>query len=233
MHTALQLPPSHCPALCSPPISPSLLPQSPEAELLKEETAELEELFRLVDRDGGGTISMDEFMELLAAMSVRPSPHEMSLLFAEIDSNDNRLLELTEFMDFMQHTVVKKMRADDVNAAFALFEGFASSALPGRISRRDLELALNQYAPDHISTQGKSERRSVIEDRSRRAAGAGGGAADLSLLVDGNSEERQRVLEGLLDALDWDEDGYCDYGQFVASNTGTSNSVNSTERSEQ
>jgi hypothetical protein len=48
-----------------------------EEQLGREEANELQELFRLVDKDGGGSISQMEFSELLHSMAVRPSPIEV------------------------------------------------------------------------------------------------------------------------------------------------------------
>lgn len=68
--------------------------ESPEAELIKEEKAELCELFKIVDRDGGGTISIDEFLELLLSMSVKPTAQQISLLFQQIDLDHSGTIEL-------------------------------------------------------------------------------------------------------------------------------------------
>ena len=86
--------------------------------MLKEEQAELAELFRLVDRDGGGTVSMDEFLELLHSIAVKPTPHEIQLLFNELDDNHNGVVEIQEFMDFMQDTSIKQMKREDLVQAF-------------------------------------------------------------------------------------------------------------------
>ena len=209
----------HPPAIAHPlslllsPLSALLPPaQSPEALLLREETEELAELFRLVDRDGGGTISMDEFLELLHSMSVKPTPHEMTLLFNEIDGDRNGLIELSEFMAFMQDTSIKQINPQDVVAAFAMFEGFAQPSTPGRIAMADLVAAVGQYAPDAIAMQ-RSERHSVMERFDRQ------GRRRSEVVKEEVGEEQRRALLALLSAIAWDADGCVDYAEFVRRNT--------------
>ena len=154
---------------------------------MKEEAAELADLFRLVDKDGGGTISMDEFLELLQSMSVRPSIHEMQLLYDEIDENGNGAIEMDEFMAFMDDSRMgNKMSRDELFSAFAMFESYAdsnsSSGHSGQgsggggghrdehIRREDVMAAVMEYASDHIHV-GRTERSTVTEDRRERAAG--------------------------------------------------------------
>ena len=60
-----------------------------EEKLGREEAHELHELFKLVDRDGGGSISHEEFIELLSTMSVRPTPEEMELMYKELDQDED------------------------------------------------------------------------------------------------------------------------------------------------
>jgi Ca2+-binding EF-hand superfamily protein len=92
--------------------------QSPEAELLKEETAELAELFRLVDRESTGALAMQELLELLLQMGVKATPREMALLLAEMDANHNGRIEMDEFMAFIQDSNVKQMNRKDIQQAF-------------------------------------------------------------------------------------------------------------------
>ena len=158
--------------------------------MLKEEAAELADLFRLVDKDGGGTISMDEFLELLQSMSVRPSIHEMQLLYEEIDGNGNGAIEMDEFMAFMDDSrISNKCGRDELLAAFAMFEDYAahsastttstaattaqSTHRDEHVRREDVMAAVMEYASDHIHV-GRTERATVTEDRRERDAGGGG-----------------------------------------------------------
>ena len=205
------------------------------------------DLFRLVDKDGGGTISMDEFLELLQSMSVRPSIHEMQLLYEEIDENGNGSIELGEFMAFMDDSRMgNKVGRDELFNAFAMFEGFAGSGADSsttggngsgtaqhkdnHVRSEDVMAAIMEYASDHIHV-GRTERTTVTEDRRERAAKDGSGNSSsnsnsrASVVVRGSGGsgvsdvERRGVVDGLLRELPWSSDGYLNYRQFVVDNT--------------
>ena len=55
--------------------------------LTEEEIAEFREIFNLVDKDGGGTISQDELGELMDTLGIEASPEEIDAMIREIDSN--------------------------------------------------------------------------------------------------------------------------------------------------
>jgi Ca2+-binding EF-hand superfamily protein len=58
--------------------------------LTPQQIAEYKEIFQLVDRDGGGTISKDELGDLMATLGIRASPEELDLMLAEVDSDGTR-----------------------------------------------------------------------------------------------------------------------------------------------
>ena len=89
-----------------------------------------------MDRDGGGTVSLDEFLELLHSIAVKPTPHEIALLFNEIDDNHNGVVEIDEFMDFMQDTAIKQMKREDLVQAFQVHPPSHASPHPLTSSTR-------------------------------------------------------------------------------------------------
>jgi len=54
-----------------------------------EDLAEFREIFSLVDRDKGGTISKEELVTLLETIGIHATPKEIDLMFEEIDHDDN------------------------------------------------------------------------------------------------------------------------------------------------
>ena len=94
-----------------------------------------------------------------------------------------------------------------------MFEGFASPASSGRISRVDLMESLGTYASDQVSLQ--RNERPATERRER------GGRRRSMEEVEEAGEERKKALATLLDTIEWDADGYVDYAEFVRRNTGT------------
>lgn len=55
--------------------------------LTPAEVAELREIFQLVDKDGGGSISKTELGSLMAQLGIRCSQEELDLMMREVDSD--------------------------------------------------------------------------------------------------------------------------------------------------
>lgn len=55
--------------------------------LSPEEIAEFREIFNLVDRDGGGSITKLELGELMDTLGIDASPEEIDAMIAEIDQD--------------------------------------------------------------------------------------------------------------------------------------------------
>ena len=58
-------------------------------KMSKEELAEFREIFDLVDKDKGGSISRDELGELMDTLGIRASKEEIDLMINEIDEDNN------------------------------------------------------------------------------------------------------------------------------------------------
>ena len=56
--------------------------------LSNEELAEFREIFNLVDRDGGGTITKEELGELMDTLGIDATPEEIDLMIHEIDQDN-------------------------------------------------------------------------------------------------------------------------------------------------
>ena len=56
------------------------------------------ELFRLIDLDNNGTISTDELRELLDALNINVSDHDIETLMRQADTDSNGLIEFDEFV---------------------------------------------------------------------------------------------------------------------------------------
>jgi len=57
--------------------------------LSEEELAEFREIFNLVDRDGGGTITKEELGELMDTLGIDATAEEIDLMINEIDQDSN------------------------------------------------------------------------------------------------------------------------------------------------
>jgi calmodulin len=70
------------------------------AKLTEEEREELRETFEYNDRDGDGRIQLDEFIEMLEELEAKTSDADARIGFAEIDTNDDGLIDFDEFVDW-------------------------------------------------------------------------------------------------------------------------------------
>jgi|TARA_B110000305_G_C19140102_1_gene493068 calmodulin len=68
----------------------------PAHNLSDEELAEFREIFNLVDRDGGGTITKEELGELMDTLGIDATPEEIDLMINEIDQDSNGEIDFGE-----------------------------------------------------------------------------------------------------------------------------------------
>ena len=134
--------PSAPPAVLSLPLQ-SLAPGGVKTRgLSHEDMAELREIFSLVDKDGGGTISKMELGELLMTLGIRATNDDLDLMIREVDIDGSGEIDFGEFIQVMQRRVNVPYTAADVRAAFKVFD---NGAPPGYIKVQDLLTALTVY----------------------------------------------------------------------------------------
>lgn len=111
--------------------------------LSEKEIAEFREIFNLVDADGSGQISHEEFRKLLETLNLRPTEDELVEMFDEVDGDGNGTIEFEEFVSVMSKRVQSEYSPEQLRNAFKLFE---TDGLPaGCVSTEVLEHALVTY----------------------------------------------------------------------------------------
>ena len=132
--------------------------------LSNEELAEFREIFNLVDKDGGGTISKEELGELMETLGIDATPEEIDLMIHEIDQDNNGEIDFEEFVAVMSRKVSATYTADQVKNAFKVFEGDAPS---GHIKVDVLIRALTNDGTDKLTDEQAHDLVSQLEpDRS-------------------------------------------------------------------
>ena len=134
------------------------------AHLSPEELAEFREIFNLVDRDGGGTITKEELGELMDTLGIDATPEEIDLMISEIDSDSNGEIDFEEFVAVMSRKVNATYTADQVKNAFKIFE---SGAPGGHISAEALSRALCTYGTEKLTKEQAAELVSQLEPDAR------------------------------------------------------------------
>ena len=127
----------------------------------REELAEFREIFNLVDRDGGGSISKEELGELMDTLGINASQEEVDLMIEEIDQDNNGEIDFDEFVAVMSRKVNANYTPLQVKNAFKIFESTATP--PGYIKVDELKAALCQYSKDKISPEQAIELISQLE----------------------------------------------------------------------
>jgi len=123
---------------------------SSPVHLTKEEEKEFREIFNLVDRDKGGSISKQELAQLMDTLAINASAAEIDLMIGEIDKNNDGEIQFEEFVAVMARKVQASYTAEEVKNAFKVFEG---NAPPGQIRLEDLERALCVYGSDRLTSE--------------------------------------------------------------------------------
>lgn len=117
-------------------------------QLSEEEINEFREIFNLVDKDGGGTISKAELSELLDTLGIDATPEEVDLMISEIDSDGTGDIDFEEFVAVMSRKVNATYSADQVKQSFKIFEG---QCPPGYVKADALMKALSTYGSEQLT----------------------------------------------------------------------------------
>jgi calmodulin len=110
------------------------------------EEAEFREIFNLVDKDGSGSITRQELEDLMKTLKLSVGAHEIELMIAEIDKDNDGEIQFEEFVAVMSRKVKSSYTMNEVLNAFSVF---ASS--PGYIKVSDLAKALTEYGGTQIT----------------------------------------------------------------------------------
>lgn len=129
--------------------------------LTKEEEKEFREIFNLVDRDKGGSISKSELAQLMDTLAINASQQEIDLMIGEIDKNNDGEIQFEEFVAVMSRKVQATYTAEEVKNAFKVFEG--NNSPPGMIKIEDLERALTVYGADRLTQEQVADLIAQIE----------------------------------------------------------------------
>jgi len=108
----------------------------------EKERKELQEIFDLVDRDHGGTISPDELFQLMKTIGVPATKESVNQMVQEIDADGNGVIDYSEFLTVMTKRRLASTSPGELRSAF---EVFRNDVPKGHIQVRDLKRALTRY----------------------------------------------------------------------------------------
>lgn len=121
-------------------------------ENLSEETlSEFREIFNLVDRNGGGSISKDELSELMRMLGMEVGSAEIGAMISEMDSDANEECDFEEFVKLMSKKVTAPFSQEHVKGAFKEFQGPGDK--DGCISTVHLVEALTTFGTNKLTAE--------------------------------------------------------------------------------
>jgi len=177
-------------------------------DLTREElTAALADIFNSADEDGNGTLDREEFARCLQDVSVDLTDDEINYLLANVDVNDDGVIDFKEFQpvafNLLLQVMAEEMKEQDENA-FAAAQWNADTLSQARelvsnLSTEELAETLEsifvQADTDGNGTLDKDEFRNCLEQ------------TELGLTPD--------VVNALAAKVDFDADGLISYHEFA------------------
>lgn len=154
-------------------------------DLSEEEINEFREIFNLVDKDGGGSISKAELSELLDTLGIDATPEEVDLMISEIDSDGNGDIDFEEFVAVMSRKVSATYTSEQVKQSFKVFEG---QCPPGFVKAEALMKALCTYGTEHLS---EDQARDLVSQLDVDVTGMINYAEYVNMLMSNNSQKKK------------------------------------------
>eukprot|EP00775_Hariotina_reticulata_P006036 gene6036-6274_t len=116
--------------------------------LSEAEVKQLKEVFDLMDKDKGGTLSAEEVHELLQLLGMKMRLDEVQQMIFEIDRDNSGTVDFEEFLQVASKPQQLPYSRADLLRSFRMFAD--KDAPPGSISPEALEAALLTYCQDML-----------------------------------------------------------------------------------
>lgn len=109
-------------------------------KLSEEQLAEYKEAFSLFDKNGDGTISETELMQVMTSMGHKPTATELKDMMHEIDADGNNSIDFQEFVELMLRKTGGTSDEGEYKEAFSVFDKDGD----GLISYKELKEVMAQ-----------------------------------------------------------------------------------------
>ncbi|XP_045187214.1 neo-calmodulin-like [Mercenaria mercenaria] len=91
-------------------------------DLDAQQLEELQQAFRIFDKDGDGTISTQELGTVMRSLGQNPSEADLQDIIKEVDVDGNGLIEFEEFVTLMSKKFTEEASENDIREAFKVFD---------------------------------------------------------------------------------------------------------------
>ncbi|CAD5178942.1 unnamed protein product [Musa acuminata subsp. malaccensis] len=98
----------------------------------EEQITEFYETFCLFDKDGDGSIALEELSTVITSLGLKPFREELQGMISEVDVDGNGTIEFAEFLGLMAHKMKDIDSEEELKEAFKVFDkdqnGYISEA---------------------------------------------------------------------------------------------------------
>lgn len=108
----------------------------------------MREVFDLMDKDSGGTLSLEEIKQLMEMLGMKIPPDELEELVMSIDEDGSGQIDFEEFLQIMSKPPELPYSKAEVTRAFKLLAGDKDP--DGKITPEILEKALLKYCSSRV-----------------------------------------------------------------------------------
>ena len=108
--------------------------------LTTEQQAEMREAFALFDKNGDGTITVQELGTVMRQLAQNPSNEELADMINEVDIDGNGTLDFEEFCNLQARQMKDKNQEQELQERFKLFDRDGN----GLIDRDELATVMRQ-----------------------------------------------------------------------------------------
>ena len=98
--------------------APTMSATTVYVDLTDEQLSDLREIFGLVDKDGSGSISVEELHELMQMLGMTVTLDEVNVMVEEIDENNDGEIQFEEFVAVMARKMKAMCTSEEIRMAF-------------------------------------------------------------------------------------------------------------------
>ncbi|VDO07308.1 unnamed protein product [Rodentolepis nana] len=91
-------------------------------QLTKEEVEDFREAFNLFDKDGDGSITIEELRSVMRSLGLSPTEAELEDIINEGDIDGNRTIDFSEFLTLMAKNMKEDDEEEEIRTAFEIFD---------------------------------------------------------------------------------------------------------------
>ncbi|KAI8514255.1 PREDICTED: calmodulin-like [Branchiostoma belcheri] len=91
-------------------------------QLTKEQISEFKEAFELFDKDGNGSIDLEELRTVMTKLGQNPTNSELRDMINEVDTDGDGTIDFTEFLTMMTQQMKQMHQEEELRDSFKLFD---------------------------------------------------------------------------------------------------------------